>query len=110
VRDIKERRRVEERLREQAARPEKATKAILVCGLKDGIRFWNQRAKRLYGWTGAEAFDRNANQLHFKGAAPVLDEARRTVLEKGDWTGELRQATKDGKEGHWGKSLDAAAR
>jgi len=98
VRDISERRRAEEQLREQAAMLDQATNAILVRDLEDHICFWNRGAERLYGWTAAEAQGQNAEQLLFKGPAPELEEARQAVLEKGEWTGELRQVTKEGKQ------------
>jgi len=98
VRDITERRQAEEQIREQAAMLDQATDAILVRDMQDRIRFWNRGAERLYGWTAAEAEGTDANQLLFKGSTPELDEARRRVVEKGEWSGELRQVTKEGKE------------
>lgn len=98
VRDISERREAEERLREQAAMLDQAADAIMVRDLQDRIRFWNRSAERLYGWTAAEAQGRDANQLLYKHASLDLREAHRVVVEKGEWAGELRQVTKDGKE------------
>ena len=105
VRDITERRQAEERIREQAAMLDQATNAILVRDLQDRICFWNRGAERLYGWTAAEAEGRDANQLLFQVSTAELHEARRMVVEKGEWSGELRQVTKEGKEvivaSHW---------
>src|SRR5262245_11790863 len=50
IRDITERRRAEERIREQAALLDEANDAILVRNLDDHIVFWNHGAERLYGW------------------------------------------------------------
>lgn len=90
--------RTEERLREQAALLDQATNAILVRDLQGRIRFWNKGAERLYSWTTAEVVGRNADQLLYKGPAPELEEARRAVLDTGEWSGELREITKEGKE------------
>lgn len=105
VRDITERKQAEERLREQAALLDRATNAIFVSDLEDHVRFWNHGAERLYGWTAADAFGRKACQFLFREASPALDEARKVVLEKGEWSGELHHVTKEGKEviveSHW---------
>ena len=98
LRDITERRQAEERIREQAALLDQATDAILVRDLQDRIRFWNRGAERLYGWSAAEAVGRDSNELLFKGATPELADAQRTVVENGEWSGELRQITKEGKD------------
>ncbi len=96
--DITELKRAEERIREQAALLDKATDAITVRDLQNRILFWNHSAERLYGWTRTEAIGRNANALLFRSPAPELEEACRTVVEEGEWSGELRQVTKDGKD------------
>jgi PAS domain S-box-containing protein len=98
VRDVTERRRAEERLREQAALLDKASDVILVQDMEERILFWNRRAERLYGWSAAEARGRSAAELLFRGPAPELEEAARAVLEKGEWGGELSQVTRDGRE------------
>jgi two-component system cell cycle sensor histidine kinase/response regulator CckA len=96
-RDITERKRAEEQIREQAALLEKATDAILVCDLQDRILFWNHGAERLYGWTSAEAVGRVAGELLYKARSPELETAQRLERENGEWTGELYQVKKDGK-------------
>jgi two-component system cell cycle sensor histidine kinase/response regulator CckA len=97
VRDITERKQAQQRLQEQATLIDQATNAILVCELDGCIRFWNQGATRLYGWTTTEVIDRNA-QMIFQGSSPTLQDAHTVVIENGEWSGELRQRTKDGKE------------
>ncbi len=103
--DISERKRAEERVKEQATLIDLATNAIFVRDLEGRIVFWNQGAQRLYGWTAAEAMGKNGDQFRIEGPMPGLEEARKEVIDKGEWTGELRQVTKDGKEiiveSHW---------
>lgn len=98
LRDITERRQAEERIREQAALLDQATDAILVGDLQDRICFWNRGAERLYGWTAAEAVGREGYELLNKGSMPELAEAQRAVVDEGEWSGELRQITKEGQE------------
>jgi PAS domain S-box-containing protein len=98
LRDITERKRVEERLREQAALLDHAQDAILVRNLSDQILFWNKGAERLYGWTAEEAQGKDVRDLIFRTSLPQFNQAKQTLLERGEWVGELRQTTKDGKE------------
>src|SRR5260370_38738828 len=98
LRDITQRRHAEERIRSQAALLDKGKDAILVRDMQDQIVYWNQGAEHLYGWAAAEAVGRNANDLLSRKPSQELEEAHRTVIAKGEWTGELRQSTKDNKE------------
>jgi PAS domain S-box-containing protein len=94
--DITERKRAEERIREQAALLDQAQDAILVRDLDQNILFWNKGAERLYGWTSEEAVGKNAEGLIYKDPSPQFDTAKQTVLEKGEWKGELHQTRRDG--------------
>ena len=89
--------RAEKRIQEQAALLDKARDAISVQDLGDRILYWNQSAERLYGWTAAEILGRKS-ELLYKSASKQLAQARRLVLEKGEWMGELAQVTRDGRE------------
>ncbi len=96
--DVTERRRANERLREQATLLDQATDAILVQDLENRIRYWNEGAERLYGWTAEEAQGRDAHQLLYRGASPERGEALAAMRTKGEWSGELRQVARDGQE------------
>lgn len=97
--EIRERQKIEAQIREQAALLDKAQDAIAVQDLEGRIVFWNKSAERVYGWTVAEIIGKNANELLYKGIEPPpsLDPLK-IALEAGEWSGELRQATKDEKE------------
>jgi PAS domain S-box-containing protein len=114
VRDITERRRAEQRVREQAALLDNATDAILVRDMDDRIQFWNRGAQRLFGWAEGEVLGQDANQLLFRAIAPSLQEALATVLAKGEWNGELAHRTRNGREvvveSRWTLLLDAEGR
>lgn len=97
IRDISERKMAEEKILEQAALLDKAQDAIAVRDLEQNIIFWSKGAERLYGWTAEEAIGRNANEILYKEAQPQLIKAQKTVIEKGEWTGELHQVRKNGK-------------
>ena len=97
TRDITERKRIEEKLKTQAVLLDKAQDAIAVLDLEDRVTYWNRSSERLYGWSAAEALGRPAGEL-LRGKTGQPLEASKRVDEKGDWTGELRPVTKDGRE------------
>ncbi len=112
VKDVTERMRTEEKLREQAALLDQAHDAIYVPDLDHCVRYWNEGATRLYGWTRAEACGQSALRLFWRGDEAPVKESLQVVRERGEWTGELRQFKKDGKEifvqSRWALMRDAA--
>lgn len=65
-RDITERKRAEEKIREQAALLEDATDGIWVLDLNMRISYWNKGAERMYGWSAAEAMGKKPEDLLFR--------------------------------------------
>jgi PAS domain S-box-containing protein len=98
LRDITERQKSEERLREQAALLDQARDAIVVRDLQGRIRYWNKSAARLYGWTAEEVIGLDVRQLVYPGLREQFAHTEQVTLELGEWSGELRQLTKDGRE------------
>src|SRR5437868_2550108 len=96
--DITERKRAEEQLREQATLLDSAQDAILVRDLEDNILFWNKSAERIYGWRSAEVIGRNIRNIIYTGSLDQYRKAKQCVLDEGEWEGELKQLTKDGRE------------
>ena len=96
--DITKRKFAEEKIRQQAELLDKAQDAILVRDLDDGISYWNKSAELLYGWTHDEAIGRDAKELLYKELPAEFEEAERAILDNGEWSGELSQVTKDGRE------------
>ncbi|KAB2940738.1 MAG: sensory transduction histidine kinase [Candidatus Methanoperedens nitroreducens] len=98
VRDITERKRAQEKIRERASLLNITHDAIAVRDLEHRLTYWNKGAEGLYGWTEDEIRGKNANELLYKEESPDLMEAKKIVIERGKWAGELCQVTKDGKE------------
>ncbi|MGD0744043.1 MAG: PAS domain S-box protein [Verrucomicrobiota bacterium] len=95
--DVTSRKRAEEQIREQAALLDKAQDAILVLDLDDRIVFWNKSAERIYGWSAAEAIGKDPVDLIMGGViSPRYAEAIKAVRERGEWSGELQETTKNG--------------
>jgi PAS domain S-box-containing protein len=91
------RRDAEQQLVEQAALLDKARDAIVAAGLDNAIHFWNKSAERIYGYTAQEALWKNAEEL-LRTEAPKLADAKKAVLERGEWIGELPRVRKDGRK------------
>ncbi len=104
----------EQKIREQAALLDIATDAILVRDLGNQILFWSQGAERMYGWKAHEVLEKNVIELLYKQISPQLEEAQKSVIEKGLWQGELYKITKEGKEiiveSRWTLMLDEQSR
>ena len=96
--DITDRKRAEERLREQATLLDNAQDAILVRDLDDNILFWNKSAERIYGWKVDEVLGRSIRDYIYKANLAHYEKAKQSLLAGGEWEGELRQLTKDGRE------------
>jgi two-component system cell cycle sensor histidine kinase/response regulator CckA len=102
--DITERKLAEERIREQAALLDQAQDAIFACDLERRITYWNRAAERIYGWTAQEALGQDLFALLFAEAAQQAEEAEKATIAHGEWAGERRLTTRDGR------TIDVASR
>jgi len=96
--DITQRKFAEEKIRQQAELLDQAQDAIIARDLDDRIFYWNKSAERLYGWSNEEVVGRDAKEILYKDVPPQFEEADRAVRENGEWSGELSQVTKGGRE------------
>jgi PAS domain S-box-containing protein len=94
---LAEREQSAETLQRQTELLEQTHDAIFAWEIGGGITYWNRGAELLYGYTKHEALGRNSHELlrtvHARGMAAIGAELDRT----GQWTGELRQTTRDGR-------------
>jgi PAS domain S-box-containing protein len=87
-----------EKLRLQTRLIELSVEPIYICDFDKDIIEWNQGCELLYGYTRAEAVGRNNHEL-LRTVYPLpLEEFNALLAAQGEWTGELRQTTKDGRE------------
>lgn len=98
VLDISTHKQAQQKIREQAALLDTTIDAILVRDLDNTIQFWNKGAERLYGWKAQEAIGKKSLKLLYRELSYELEDNYAILLEKGEWQGELRQITKEGKE------------
>ena len=96
INDLTARKRFEQTSREQVRLLDLASDAIIVCDLSGAINFWNQGAERLYGWKAEEALGLQMVELLIADLAK-LSETEEGVRVQGEWNGELRHKTKEGR-------------
>jgi PAS domain S-box-containing protein len=110
MRDISDRKRGEQRLRELASLLDHAQDAIILRDLDNRVTYWNKGAERLYGWTETEAMGRSVLDLFFRDPT-AFETAFAEVVKKGQWVGELEKLIKDGStrtvESRWTLVRDA---
>ena len=98
-RDITDRKEAEQQIREQAQLLDKARDAILAHDMDGRIVYWNKSAERLTGWSKDEILGKWARDcLYDPDTEDKLRQCHETMMEEGEWTGELRMRTKDGEE------------
>jgi len=99
-----ERDRVEDALREQEEYLQRqadllnlANEAIFARRLDSRIIYWNRGAEQLYGYTHDEAVGSLSHELLATEFPRAWADFEALLLEAGEWGGELRQKTKDGR-------------
>ena len=96
--EIEVRKRMEAQAREQADLLAKARDAIYVRDLKGVVSYWNRSAERLYGVAETEALGHRTAELLGEDGTHTVELAEQETLERGEWTGELRQLNRAGQE------------
>jgi PAS domain S-box-containing protein len=96
--DITERKQVERKLREQAEMLDLAHDAIFAWELDGAISYWNRAAEEIYGYAQEEAVGRVSHKLLETEAVEDMDAILDSLRLSGQWQGELRHRTKDGRE------------
>jgi PAS domain S-box-containing protein len=96
--DITERKQAERWLREQAEMLDLTHDAILAWELDGAISYWNRAAEEIYGYAREEAVGRVSHELLETKAPEGIDALRDSLRLSGQWVGELRHRTKDGRE------------
>jgi PAS domain S-box-containing protein len=98
LRDLTQRVETEARLREQAALLDHAQDAILVRDLEGHVLFWNKSAERIYGWAADEVVGKNVRLFLYARGTDEYTRAMQSLMARGEWMGEMRHGTRDGKE------------
>jgi PAS domain S-box-containing protein len=96
LRDITERKRAEEELRQQASLLDLAN--ALVRDMESRIVFWSSGSEKIYGYTKAEALGRSCHELLQTGFPIPLAQIEQIFEKEGNWEGELLHRTRDGSQ------------
>ncbi|HBB86531.1 MAG TPA: hypothetical protein DC047_02820 [Blastocatellia bacterium] len=103
LRDVSERKRSEEALKEQARILDLAP--VMIRDLNGRIVFWNTGVEKMYGWKSEEALEKISHKLLKTEFPRPLEEIKARLLADGDWEGEVIHTTKDGARlvvsSHW---------
>jgi PAS domain S-box-containing protein len=103
LRDITERKRSEEALKEQARILDLAP--VVIRDLKGQIIFWNSGSEQMYGWSSEEAVGKIAHSLLHTEFPRPLEEIKARLFAYGHWEGELIHTRRDGERilvaSHW---------
>jgi PAS domain S-box-containing protein len=75
---------------------ELAHDAIIVRTLAGDIRYWNQGAETLYGWTKDQVRGRTTHELLRTFFPEPFQDIEKTLLEHRRWEGELHHTKRDG--------------
>jgi PAS domain S-box-containing protein len=98
VRDMTERRRLEQRAHWQASMLDRAHDAIFMSELGGPIVYWNQGAEQLYGFTRDEAIGQISHELLRTDLPTSAADFEATIEREGEWIGELTHTTRDGQQ------------
>jgi PAS domain S-box-containing protein len=94
-----ERTEAEQRIREQAQFLDKARDAIMAYDMEGRVVYWNKSAERLTGYSEEEIEGVKARDALFRpDEQEKLQTCYQTVVEEGEWTGELKLYTRDDEE------------
>nr|WP_315232048.1 EAL domain-containing protein [uncultured Albidiferax sp.] len=85
------------RIHHQATLLDKAQDAIVVRGMDQRVLYMNKSAEQLYGWTAEEVIGRSMLEHVYRNPAAVA-QALQSVLETGEWRGELSIYRKDNRQ------------
>ena len=97
VRDIAERKKVEDKLIFQSNILSRVQDAIIATDKNFNIIYWNKIAEKMLGWTEEEALGRNSGELlRTKVEKSSREDVIEKVLKNGHFEGELYYSRKDG--------------
>ena len=96
LRYARERARSEEAIRRQAALLNEAQDAICTYDLDGNVTYWNEGARRMTGYAQDEVSELCTPDCLYGADGEAVERAWEAVREEGEWTGELKQTTKDG--------------
>jgi len=93
---ITERKRADKQLHLLSSAVEQSTEGIAVVDLKGNVLFANNAFAQLHGYTSKELVDKNLSIFHLPEQMPSVESANQTIMETGEFAGEIWHARRDG--------------
>ena len=97
IRDVTDRKKVEQELSEKARLLDLSNDAIIVHDLDDKISSWNKGAEELYGWTSEEVIGKHLDSLLQMEFPKPMEEIVAQLQSEGHFSGEVVQIARDGR-------------
>ncbi len=98
IRDITERRKIQNELKFQADLLNKVGQSIIATDLQGKVTYWNNAAEIIYGWSVTEAIGRDIIKLLPSGQTKELtDEIINELILGNKWSGEFMAKRKNGQ-------------
>lgn len=94
--DITEHKRAIEQLRFQADILHNVRDSVIVTDLEGRVRYWNEGATAIFGYTAEEMMDQTMASLYEEGHATQLAQDLQLIFDGHDYVGEWRGRRKDG--------------
>ena len=98
VRDVSDRKKVDDRLKKQAALIDLSPSAIIIKKADGEITFWSRGAEKLYGFSKEEALGQKIDKLIGGSSLDSTSEIYNDLKQGRHWVGELVHRTKGDKE------------
>jgi PAS domain S-box-containing protein len=109
--DVRERKRHEQQLAEQARLLDLSNDAIIVRDINDRITYWNDGATKIYGYARKEALGNVIHDLLKSKHPEPLSKIYKKLLRDNHWEGEIVHTRRDGKRiivfSRWSRDRDA---
>ncbi|MEG3901628.1 PAS domain S-box protein [Microcoleus sp. B4-C5] len=98
TRDISDRKKVEQTLRQTLEILDLASDGIIIRDMDDRIIYWNQGAEKLYGWTKAQVVGEYIHTCLETAFPKPLEIVRAEFFQQGSWEGEVQHTTSDRRQ------------
>lgn len=95
-RDITHQRQVEDRILMHNSVLDQIQNGVVILDNNQRVIYWNDAAERLYQYTAREMMGKKAAKLTYSEDAAIAKIAVKSMIEEGQWEGEIRLARKDG--------------
>jgi PAS domain S-box-containing protein len=97
IRDITERKKIQKELKFHSELINNVGQAVIATDLLGNVIFWNNAAKRIYGWSPDEAIGQNiVNLTPARQSSEQAIEIMKYLSEGNTWSGEFEVQRKDG--------------